>query len=420
MLLSLIIFILTMAGVICRPFGLGFGSIALMGAGISLLGQTVSLKDALFVVEMVWNATFSLVGLIILSIILDKIGFFESIALWIAKHSFKNPKKLFVFILVFGSILSAILANDGAVLILTPIIFALMKHLQAQKPTLIAFVLGVGFIVDTTSNPLITSNLTNIITASFFQISFVEYAKTMFIPNLVAIISSILVLYLYFGKILQKSFDASCLPSPATAIKSSFLFGFSWGFLGLLLIGFVVGDIYHLPISLFALGGSIVFLMIAKYHQALKITEVLKSAPWQVVYFSIGLYIVVYGLKNAGVSNYLSQLILWLDMQGKLMATLGIGVISAFLSATMNNMPTVMIQDIAIKDTHLNYLAFSNIIGCNLGTKFTPIGSLATLLWLHVLATKKIKISWLQYCKIGFIITPPVLLITLFTTGFIN
>jgi len=188
---------------------------------------------------------------------------------------------------------------------------------------------------------------------------------------------------------------------------------FFWIFLGLLLAGYFIGDAYDLPISIFALGGAIIFLIIATISKTVKPKHIIKEAPWQVVWFSIGLYIVVYGLKNAGLTDYLTIILKDLASRGDTIAILGTGFIAAFLSAIMNNMPTVMIMDIALTDIPNQALAYANIIGCNLGPKMTPFGSLATLLWLHVLAKKGVKISFWQYSKFGLIITPPVLFIVL-------
>ena len=224
-----------------------------------------------------------------------------------------------------------------------------------------------------------------------------------------------LFLWLILRKDIPKDIDISLLKEPKSVIKNMNLFYFSWIFLGVLLAGYFVGDAYNLPISIFALGGATVFLIIATLSKAVKPKEIIKTAPWQVVWFSIGLYIVVYGLKNAGLTDYLTIVLKDLSLRGDTIAVLGTGFIAAFLSAIMNNMPTIMIMDIALHDIGNQAMIYANIVGCNLGPKMTPFGSLATLLWLHVLSKKGVKIGFWQYSKFGLIVTPPVLFIVLLT-----
>jgi len=210
--------------------------------------------------------------------------------------------------------------------------------------------------------------------------------------------------------------DVTLLPEASSVIKNKTMFKLSWFFLGLLMVGYLIGDIYHLPISLFALGGALIFLAIANHYKAVKPLMTIKAAPWQVVWFSIGLYIVVYGLKNAGLTQEVASWIEILKTQGEVVAIIGTGFLSAFMSSIANNMPTIMIMDIAIDQVGYatnEALVYANILGSNLGPKMTPIGSLATLLWLHVLAQKGVKIGWGEYMKVGLVITPPVLLIAL-------
>ena len=413
MTLAILVFLVTLIFVIWQPRGLQIGTTAVIGAVAALLLGVVNFNDVITVTDIVWDATLSFIGIIILSMVLDQIGFFEWAALKMARLSKGNGHLMFVYILLLGAVVAALFANDGAALILTPILLAKMKHLKMNPVAIFAFLMAGGFIGDSASNPLVISNLTNIVTAGYFDIGFLEYMKNMFLPNMLSIIASIIVLWIYFRKSIPKHIDVENLATPESVIKNMTMFKLSWWFLGLLLIGYFIGDYYNLPVSVFALGGALVFLAIANHFKATKPWMTIKTAPWQVVWFSIGLYIVVFGLKNAGLTTYLAEMIVTLQSYGNTAAVIGTGFLAAILSSVMNNMPTVMVMDIAIAEAGNTSLAYANIIGCNLGPKMTPIGSLATLLWLHVLAQKGVKITWGEYMKVGLVVTPPVLLVAL-------
>ncbi len=415
MIVASLIFLVTLIFVIWQPKGLQIGTTAVIGAIIALVLGVVSLNDVLIVSDIVWDATLAFIGIIILSMVLDEIGFFEWCAIKMAKLSNGNGHLMFVYALILGSFVSALFANDGAALILTPILLAKMRILKLNLKTIVAFLLAGGFISDSASLPFVFSNLTNIVTANYFNIGFAQYFFDMVIPFIVSVTVSIIFLWLILRKDIPKDIDISLLKEPKSVIKNMNLFYFSWIFLGVLLAGYFVGDAYNLPISIFALGGATVFLIIATLSKAVKPKEIIKTAPWQVVWFSIGLYIVVYGLKNAGLTDYLTIVLKDLSLRGDTIAVLGTGFIAAFLSAIMNNMPTIMIMDIALHDIGNQAMIYANIVGCNLGPKMTPFGSLATLLWLHVLSQKGVKIGFWQYSKFGLIVTPPVLFIVLLT-----
>lgn len=413
MITAIGLFLVTLVLIIWQPRGLQIGTSAVAGAIAAVALGVVSLTDVWTVTSIVWDATLAFIGIIILSMVLDEIGFFEWAALKMVRLSRGNGNLMFVYMMILGALVAAFFANDGAALILTPIILAKMKYLKLNPVAMFAFLMAGGFIGDSASNPLVISNLTNIVTAGYFQIGFWEYARAMFLPNLLSIVASIVVLWLFFRKDIPTQIDIDNLATPESAIKNMTMFRLSWWFLGLLMVGYFIGDAYHLPISVFALGGALVFLAIATYFKATKPIMTIKAAPWQVVWFSIGLYVVVYGLKNGGLTTYLAGLIIELQSMGNVYAIIGTGFLSAILSSVMNNMPTIMIMDIAISEAGNSALAYANIIGCNLGPKMTPIGSLATLLWLHVLAQKGVKIGWGEYMKVGLVITPPVLLVAL-------
>ncbi|HET7588064.1 MAG TPA: arsenic transporter [Gammaproteobacteria bacterium] len=425
MLIPLLVFFGTLVLVVWRPRGLNVGWSVSLGAAVALLTGAVCWQDVAQVWSIVWDATFTFVALIVISLLLDEAGFFNWAALHVARWGRGGGVRLFVLVILLDALVAALFANDGAALILTPVIIALLRVIGLKPAAMFAFVFATGFVADTTSLPLVTSNLTNIIIANYFGIGYDRYAAVMTVVDLAALAASVLAMWLWFRRDLPRRYSTAEVGDPAAAVIDPAVFRWSSPVLALLLTAYFITARYAVPISVLTGAAALLLLAVAgRWHRGgrggtIPVLKVLREAPWHIVIFSLGMYIVVYGLKNAGLLNYLQMAYQWLAGQGAVLASVGTGFISGVLSAVANNLPAVLIGALALSPVHSadpvvrDTMVYAHLIGCNLGPKLTPFGSLATLLWLHVLARKGIVIGWGRYMRIGLVVTPAVLVVTL-------
>ncbi|EAJ4971774.1 arsenic transporter [Campylobacter upsaliensis] len=409
-----IIFILTLLCIYIRPLNLPLWVYSSLGAALCVGFGFVSLSDVAFVWGMVWDSTFSLVGLIIFALSLEKLGFFEVLAHYTLRLSTHRQTlhlqtwKFFVFIGVLASVLATFFSNDGAILILTPLIIALLTHIENVKfsrSPLIIFLLFVGFMSDFASNTFIFSNLTNIITADFFTITFIDFALAMALPQLFVILATLVLFWILFTRKLPKTLEfkvhTQALPKPSITL-------FCFALITLLLFGIIGGEKFGIALCVFTLGVAFLSTLCGILTHKIALKQMLKLAPLGIVAFSLGLFIVVFGLNNMGLVGLLAKGLKHCDTLPLFAQIFSVGISSSLGSSVINNLPMVMLGDLALKDSS-NALIFAHLLGCNVGAKLTPIGSLATLLWLFSLKRYGISISFLQYMLVALLIVPFVL-----------
>ncbi|ADV67042.1 arsenical efflux pump membrane protein ArsB [Deinococcus maricopensis] len=412
------VFLGTVAFVIWQPGRVTPAVAATVGAVLALVLGVVPVQDVLTVWNATWNATLTLVGLILVSLLLDEAGFFRWLALHVARWGGGRGARLFVLLILFSAVVTALYANDGGVLILTPIVLELARALRLERAATVAFALAVGFVVDVSSLPLTVSNLVNIVVADAFGIGFAPYARVMLPVNVATVAATLLALWWLYARVVPRRYDVQALPLPASALRSRGTARLGAALLPVLLVGYFLAEPLHVPLCVVTLSAAGALWVAAGRSRALSSRAVVRSAPWDVVVFSLGMYLVVYGLREAHFTALFSRWVEWGAAHGTGALVFGVGGAVAVLSAFMNNLPAVLFGVLGIQGAHVpeaarSLAAFAAVVGADVGPKLTPVGSLATLLWLHVLARRDVRVSWAEYFRVGLVLTPPVLLVAL-------
>jgi arsenical pump membrane protein len=410
MLLAPLIFIPTIALVIWRPKPFNEATAAALGAAIIIIAGVVTPAQTWQVLLANLNILLFFLGLMVISIIADKAGFFEWCAQKAVKLAGGKGPALLAVIFGLGTFLTAFFSNDATALILTPIVFTLVTRLKLNA---LPYVFACAFIANTASMLLPVSNPVNLLAVEKFHLTLGQYFKFLLVPSLLVIGLNIGLFMLIFRKTV---FKISCEDPGFSAVKiDRFFVAISAG-LGATALGYVVVSVYGLPLAYPALGGAILLLASAFAFRRIQIKQVYHGMSWSIFLFIISLALLVKGLENGGVIQFLTDQLSALADHGPLQALFSVTLGTALGSNLINNWSMMMVSvssldTLAAQGTGFHQsLVYGAIMGADLGPNIAILGSLSSMLWLSLLKKRGLEIHPLQYLKLGLIVTPVILI----------
>src|SRR5216683_4736976 len=379
-LLISLITLLTLTGIMVRPWKVNEALTALAGAALLLILGLISPADALSTLLHDWNTFLFFLGMMSLSALAEVAGLFDWLAIQAARLSRNSSRRLFLNTFLLGSLISLFLSNDATALILTPVIYTLVTRLRLP---VLPYLFACTFIADTASFLLPVSNPINIIVLSTFPLDLWTFLRLLFVPSIVVISINIGIFFLLYRRQLHGRFDSKRLPSAAEAIQHQGYFRYTCIVLLLVAITYVTAAALRVPLSLVALLGALALLIGAWYWKQSTLQETGKQISWSIFGFIAGMFIIVQAVENTGLTAQFGQLLLRLSGGTSLGAVL-VGTLGAAAGTNLiNNVPMAVVLTSSLHSLQHAPLAVQHgfiaatIFGCDLGPNVTTVGSLA-------------------------------------------
>lgn len=435
-ILTTVVFLMTMLVIFWRPRGINEAWPAAIGAGIILIMGIVSKEDVLDIISKIGGASITIIATIVMAVILESFGFFHWAAAQLGYLAKGSGYRLYWYIQLLCFLMTILFNNDGSILITTPILILLLKNLQLKPHQQIPYLLSGALIATASSAPIGVSNIVNLIALKIVHMTLYMHTAMMFVPATLGLLFMSWLMFIVVKNKLPKT-----LPSYSYDLEESF---FITNFhplktkisvetkrkrtrfmLKVLLFVFLmrcllfVASFFAIPIELVAVAGSLILLLWRWYHLRTNPVDILQKTPYHILIFAFSMYVIIYGLHNMGLTEELVKVFEPIVNQGLFQASFIMGGLVSVLSNIFNNHPALMIGTITLTEMGLDpitlktiYLA--NIIGSDMGSLLLPIGTLASLIWMHILRKNKIHVTWKDYLSVSLIVIPLTTIITLF------
>jgi arsenical pump membrane protein len=448
---TLTVFSLTVLFLIWRPGGLHESVPTAIGAGVLIACGIVPLSQLLPILQMVGTASVTFLCTIVMSLVLESIGFFRWSAYNVIRQAKGSGIRLFWWIILLCFIMTLFFNHDGSILITTPIIIQIVTLLNLKNHQKVPFLLSGALIAIASSAPIGTSNLVNLFAMNIVGLNLNTYANLMFVPSMLGIGMITLLLFLYFRRTIPSRItlflppDSSPFPdsiphayyNPKTVDRwihkgdnaaltvfhplmgdKQTVTSIDWGLFRICITIVVLvrasyygGAQFGIPIVYFAIAGALLLIAVRWGRTGEGPVDTFQKTPWPILLFAFSIYVIVYSLHHTGLTAALVNVVKPYIVANDFQAVMIVGLLLTVMSSFLNNLPSVMIGTMSLTEMGLDpgtlqiaYLA--NIIGSDIGSLLTPIGTLATVLWIYLLRKNNIPMSWKQYMKVTIIVIP--------------
>ena len=404
--LILAVFALTLLGILTRPGGLPEAWWAAGGGALMLLLRLETPVQAWRVTQTGQDALLFLLSLLLLSALLERSGFFEWASVQAACMAGGDGRRLYRNVFLLGALITATLSLDTTAVILTPVVLAFVARLKLPARP---YVFACAFVANTASLPLPVSNLTNLLFTGTFGLPFAGFFLRMALPQCVALLLNYALFRWLFRAELPNKFSGDALPNPMSVVPNQSYFRAAIGILILVLAGYFAAPFMHLPPYTVGFAGCAGLALWGIRTKRVG-WSLLREVSWPVFPFVVGLFVVIGGVQNLGLTGLITVGISRLHAH-PLLSLLAVSGGAGAASNIVNNIPAALLARSVLQQAHGGLpLIYGALLGTNIGPNITLSGSLATLLVLTAARRKGEDIGALSFLKIGLLVTPLTLL----------
>jgi arsenical pump membrane protein len=392
---------------ITRPRGFPEWAAAIAGAGVVLALGLVGPADAARAVAADWNVLLFFLGMTGMAAVAERSGFFEYSGRLALRLADRSGRRLLLAILGIGTAISVFLSNDATALVLTPVVYTLVVGIGLDA---LPYVLACTFIADAASLVLPVSNPVNLLVLDGTGVSLSGYLVAVMPAAIVTAALTILAVAWFFRGDVPARLPARIPVDDRTPVRRV------WLGLAAIAIAFVSGSLLGVPLGLVACAGFGALLVLETTAAGRLYARPLEGVSWPILGYVGGMVVMVAALEQQGVVQALvGQALDAVRSSPKLTAAVA-SVLAAAGSNLVNNVPMTLVMVNAINTQHLagparDAAAYGTIVGADLGPNLTPVGSLATVLWLLILRERGLDVRPIDYLRFGLLTTPPILLI---------